>query len=373
MSFLNFGVLFLTYKNVDIVIVGAGLSGLASAILLTEAGKKVLILEARNSAGGRIRSVFDKTGKTYLADLGPTWVWPAFQPVIADWISKLGLQVFPQFDTGNTILDYGPDTEPEARFLPGQQGSMRVVGGSQALVDAMVARLPEGALLTNTSVNTIDASDKAINIHTGNPDDEIIQAQKIIIATPPRIALKTINWKFELPRELSNGLDMMPTWMAPHAKVSVVYEKAFWRDQGLSGRIASRAGPIVEGHDHCSADGSIAALWGFIGWPHEMRTEMGTEALKLEVLQQLKRCFGKDSPDPISITIEDWSQDTLVTSPNDLSGPMNHPSVGPKNLRMGYADNRIWFAGAETAEQSPGLIEGAFDSANRVAAQVLSG
>lgn len=159
--------------------------------------------------------------------------------------------------------------------------------------------------------------------------------------------------------------------MAPHAKVSVIYENAFWREQGLSGRIANHSGPIVEGHDHCSADGSTAALWGFIGWPHEMRMEMGEAKLKQKVLAQLKRCFGSDSPDPRSITIEEWSQDPFVTSPNDLTGAMHHPSVGPDRLRRGYAQDRILFAGAETAITSPGLIEGAFDSANRVAAMVL--
>ena len=363
----------MTDKIFDVVIIGGGLSGLASAVLLSEAGKNICVLEARETAGGRIRSVFDKINKTYLADLGPSWVWPEFQPVIRSWIDKLELQTFAQFDKGNTILDYGPDAEPEARFLPGQQGSMRVVGGSQALVDAMVDQIPEGTLIPNTKVTSIVALDEYIQIETNNPEHQSVHARKVIIATPPRIALKTINWNEELPRELQHALDMMPTWMAPHAKVSIVYENAFWRKEGLSGRIASRVGPIVEGHDHCSFDGTTAALWGFIGWPHDMRSQMGSDKLKDEVHKQLKRCFGADSPEPISITIEDWSQDPLVTSSNDLSSPMHHPSVGPNHLRMGYYDNRLWFAGAETAERSPGLIEGAFDAANRVVEQVLQG
>ena len=358
---------------VDTAIIGAGLSGLASAVLLSEAGKNICIFEARHIAGGRIRSVFDETNTQYLADLGPTWVWPNYQPVVTEWIKKLDLKVFPQFDTGNAILDYGPDHEAEARFLPGQDGNMRIEGGSQALIDRMVSLLPEGTVLANTKATKVNVLDDKILIATNNGEHSTIEAQKLIIATPPRIAKNTILFQPELPRELIHALDMMPTWMAPHAKVSIIYESAFWRERGLSGRIASRAGPIVEGHDHCSADGSIAALWGFIGWPHEMRIEIGTAKLKEEVLVQLERCFGNDSPNPLSITIEEWSQDPLVASPSDLSGPMHHPSVGPNSLRKPYADNRILFASAETAQTSPGLIEGAFDSANRVAAQILSG
>lgn len=362
----------MTVKKTEIAIIGAGLSGLASAVLLNETGKKVCILEARHTAGGRIRSVFSRTNDKVLADIGPTWVWPEYQPVIANWIEKLQLRVFPQFDTGNALLDYGPETTPVARFLPGQHGSMRVEGGSQALVDAMVSRLSKEDIIVDTRVTQVEAQEDRILISTDNKDLKTIKAQKVIVASPPRIAMNTIMFQPALPNELQNALDMMPTWMAPHAKVSAIYESAFWRDQGLSGRIASQAGPIVEAHDHCSADGSIAALWGFIGWPHEMRIEMGEAKLKQEVLAQLKRCFGSDSPDPISLTIEEWSQDRFVTSPNDLTGPMHHPSVGPESLRRGYAKDRIFFASAETAKTSPGLIEGAFDSANRVASMILA-
>ena len=138
---------------VDTAIIGAGLSGLASAVLLSEAGKNICILEARHVAGGRIRSVFDETNTHYLADLGPTWVWPNYQPVVTEWIKKLDLKVFPQFDTGNAILDYGPDHEAEARFLPGQDGNMRIEGGSQALINRMVSLLPEGTVLCEYKSN----------------------------------------------------------------------------------------------------------------------------------------------------------------------------------------------------------------------------
>lgn len=354
----------------DVVIIGAGISGLASALLLQEAGKSICVLEARQIAGGRVRSVLDEITGAHLADLGPSWVWPMFQPVVSQWLDKLGLSVFEQYDTGKAILDYGAEQGAEARFLPGQDGNMRVKGGTQAIISALVNKLNDETIFYKTAVKTITSTDNGIKLITKTPDADEITADRILVATPPRIAIKTINWAIELPKELKHTLDMMPTWMAPHAKVSIIYKNAFWRDQGLSGRIASREGPIVEAHDHCSADGNLAALWGFIGWPHTIRKEQG-EQLKVEVLKQLKRCFGADSADPISITIEDWAEDLLVASSSDLSGPIHHPSVGPDILRRGHVDNRIWFAGAEVAQQSPGLIEGAFDAANHAASNIM--
>ncbi|MEM6683082.1 MAG: NAD(P)-binding protein, partial [Pseudomonadota bacterium] len=50
-------------KRYDAIVIGAGLSGLHSAMLLEEAGLDVLTLEGRNRLGGRVYTLMDVPGK----------------------------------------------------------------------------------------------------------------------------------------------------------------------------------------------------------------------------------------------------------------------------------------------------------------------
>jgi monoamine oxidase len=59
--------------NPDLLILGAGIAGLRAADLLSQAGLRVTILEARNRLGGRIHTVMDKTLATPL-DLGAEFI-----------------------------------------------------------------------------------------------------------------------------------------------------------------------------------------------------------------------------------------------------------------------------------------------------------
>ncbi|HRE90036.1 MAG TPA: FAD-dependent oxidoreductase, partial [Myxococcota bacterium] len=97
-------------ETVDALVIGAGLSGLSAARVLSAAGKRVLVLEARDRVGGRTLSRttdgLGLEGPPSSFDLGGQWIGPTQDRVIS--ISKhLGLQTFRQYVQGERVLELG--------------------------------------------------------------------------------------------------------------------------------------------------------------------------------------------------------------------------------------------------------------------------
>jgi monoamine oxidase len=75
---------------VDVIIIGAGLSGLQAALDLHEAGCSIVVLEARDRVGGKTNSVQREDGKG-IQEIGAAWLNDTNQSHVWKYVLKFGL------------------------------------------------------------------------------------------------------------------------------------------------------------------------------------------------------------------------------------------------------------------------------------------
>ncbi len=90
--------------NIEVIIVGGGLSGLYAARLLEKAGINYLLLEGRERMGGRILQA-----NTVEADLGATWFWPTIQPALKQLFRELNIESFSHQERGDMLFERSKD------------------------------------------------------------------------------------------------------------------------------------------------------------------------------------------------------------------------------------------------------------------------
>jgi monoamine oxidase len=87
----------------DVVVVGAGLAGLAAARTLRARGASVVVVEARERVGGRVLNHDIGDGK--VVEVGGQWIGPT-QDRLAALAAELGVETFPTHGEGENLIEY---------------------------------------------------------------------------------------------------------------------------------------------------------------------------------------------------------------------------------------------------------------------------
>ena len=88
-------------RTADVVIVGAGLSGLTAARRLVAAGRSVIVLEARERVGGR--TLNEPISKSAITEVGGEYVGPTQDRILA-LAAEVNVSTFPVYNTGSNVL-----------------------------------------------------------------------------------------------------------------------------------------------------------------------------------------------------------------------------------------------------------------------------
>ena len=367
----------------SVLIVGGGLAGLHAADLLREQDIAFELWETRDRLGGRILSPPVGDQGAGVVDLGPSWIWPGFQPEIARLVDRLGLRLFPQHIDGAAVFE---DVDGRLSRFPSRASeprSFRVDGGLRAVIDALAATLPAPAITTSTRLLHLErrgdgvlASGERRRGDDAQPVEPIepveILAEHVVLALPPRLAARRLTFEPALDPSVIQTWQRVPTWMAGHAKLQVAYDEPLWRHKGFSGQAFSRRGPMAEIHDAGGPDGGPPfSLFGFFALSAMERKAAGRTLVE-ESIFQLDRLFGPGLLEPRRILFKDWSDDPDTATEDDFAPLTSHPVYGLPAVADPVLDGRVHLASTEISVRNGGYLEGALEGARAAVGRIVA-
>jgi monoamine oxidase len=240
----------------------------------------------------------------------------------------------------------------------------RLAGGSQTIAiklaeglgDAIRLGLPVRRVQYGTDSGTVGF------------DGGSVTARRIVIAIPPTLAGRIV---YDPPLPASRDL---LTQRLPHGsvvKINALYDEPFWRRDGLNG-LAGDPGQVVSATlDNSPPDDPRGALVGFIVGEHARRYSREDPAVRSKIaLDSLARYFGPRAASPIAYYEQDWSAEEWTRGGYGAHFPPGAWTQYGPALREPVAC--IHWAGTETAMRWNGYMEGALESGERAAAEVLA-
>lgn len=240
--------------------------------------------------------------------------------------------------------------------------SETVVGSMAGLADALAEPLGP-ALMRDTPVQAIEQSADHVCVHHAGGQ---LRARRVVVAMSPLLAARIAMNPPDARREqLAQRLPMGAV-----IKCWIAYPRPFWRDRGWSGETVSDSGLLSPTFDATPAAGSPGMLVGFLDGPQATAWSGDASRRREAVIASLVDAFGPEAAEPLDYVDRDW-----ITEPWSRGG---YTSVPPPGLltELGPALaaplGRIHWAGTETATQWTGYIEGALESGDRVASEVLA-
>lgn len=413
----------------DAVIVGAGIAGLRAAQVLTQAGKKVVVLEARDRIGGRVST--NRTGFGMPIELGASWIHDARRNPIMTVAKNAGVPTaksdYSERVWQDGVLLKASESEAMGREFekllqratkaPKETESMRVAlersASSQMSTsdrerlewqiassveyafgadaetlsasrfndgtdleennwivkgyDGVPAALAVGLQVrTGEKVHAIEQTPTGVRVHSRSG---IFTAARVIVTLSLGV-LKSGSVAFTPPLSDQKREIIQRLGMGCLSKTFLRFPRVFWlQEPDFLGRIA----PLAERGRWAEwinvgkfLDAPVLAA--FNGGSHARAIEtMPDESIVRDAMAALRTMF-RDAPDPIGILQTRWSADPLAL------GSYSFLPVGARagdRATLGQPEGAVSFAGEACSADHAATVHGAYLSGESAAKAIL--
>lgn len=422
-------------READVLVIGAGASGLGAAKELVDAGKRVIVLEGRERIGGRLYT--DRTWSTAPVDLGASWIHgeKGGNPVTA-LVRSLGLET--SVTTWENVALYADgerlskhEARQVERVLARALEAVEEQGGGKdrsvaAAIDAAADELQlssdeRRALAYGVSAQiesdfACDASDlslrgwaegksdegedlafprgydQILGALTGGVDVRLSHVVTRVAHDGSGVVVHTSKGTFTAPRAIvtlplgvlrSGAVKFEPG--LPEAKTSAIsamrmdvlqkvylrFAKPFWPEDVEIFGRVAAGGEFVSLVNMARLAKEPILLFFNAGSYARKVEEMTDDAVRDLATKHLREMFGPAVPTPEACLVTRWGKDPFAL------GSYSHLPVGAKpSDRKALAapvGDRLFFAGEATESDYPATVHGALLSGRREARRILGG
>ncbi|RWX71535.1 flavin monoamine oxidase family protein [Mesorhizobium sp. M2A.F.Ca.ET.039.01.1.1] len=418
-------------ERTDVVIVGAGFTGLCAALELNRAGIDFLVLEARDRVGGRVEAVRNGLGE--LIDSGGQFLCQDMPELMAlakargksfvetyiegEFITHPSMSVEEAertYQVAMAIRERMNRIEPDdasiagltvATWLERQKDTADAKAAFRSMIEGLwclaLDKVPLWYLIDNDRRITNEvfelqyflgdtmqslAEDLAAELGDRlrlnqaatrverapqgiriSTGAATIEAREVLIALPPATAAK-LDFAPALPAELASALGVWESGAV--IKILVRYAKPFWRERGLCGMVMWRDQPGLFACD-ASKDADHAALVVFVGGPLALRWHpLGEAALQAEITARLVQALGPQPADIVDFSARDWAHDRW--SGGAYSDLVIDVTARDAERVILAGAPPVYFAASEVSPSFPGYVEGAIVAGRIAAAKIQS-
>jgi monoamine oxidase len=425
---------FIRKEDKSVIVIGAGLAGLAAAQRLKQAGCRVTVLEARDRIGGRIHT--STRWPELPLDLGATWIHGVKgNPItkIADEIKAKRLATSyesavlfgskgAELDTVeeallerlrgqlNQAIKRAQDSDPDRSLRAAVQSLLtnadpQVKSYVEFLLNSQFEQEYGGAT-DSMSAHWFDSSKEfgsgdvlfadgfqvitnhlakdltirlgqAVNGIDSRGDEVTVRTSKgefradQILITLPLGVLQSGSVKFLPALPEAKHKAIQKLKMGVLNKCYLKFEKAFWPDDvDWVGMIPTQPGHWVEWVSFVKS-AKQPILLGFNAAKRGREIESMTDQQIVEdAMKALRRVFGKTIPNPVDSLITRWASDPFSRGSYSFNALGSTPK--DRDTLAEPVSNRIFFAGEASSKDHFGTAHGAVLSGIRAADEILS-
>lgn len=251
---------------------------------------------------------------------------------------------------------------------------LRIRQGTQLFSLGLAKDLHEETIYLSTPVSSITQNGTSSDIEVTTTNQKKYRARKVITTVPSPV-LKTISFTPDLPS--SKKLWSESTVYGYYTKAMMTFRTPFWVEKGYCGLTQSFTGPASVIRDTSSLPDQKHVLTCFMaGDPGRAWAALSTEEREKALIKQIGQLFGSEveaSGEFVNMMTYEWLSDPYsgwgCPCASLAPGVMN--TLGGSGLREPFGN--LHFAGTETAVNWRGYMEGAVESGERAAAEVIQG